>query len=115
MQPLVAPAQAQDVNFTISTISINRVRKGATPPVWTPEGAAAFEVVEGLLSIKIGEYPEAKLTTGDVAFIPKGTEFQYWSEVALTKVLFVSAGKKGVDQQLINAGKKWEYPAFPRY
>ncbi|KAK5673779.1 hypothetical protein LTS12_029734 [Elasticomyces elasticus] len=46
---------------------------------------------------------------GDVAFIPAQTTYQYWTEGAVTKVLYVSSGHDGVDQRLIRAGKKWDY------
>lgn len=118
VQPLVSPSQSQDVNFTMSTILINRPRNGAsgaTVPTWQGPGAAAFEVLEGSLKIQIGEYPVATLSSGDVAFIPKKTEYKYWTEGAVAKVLYVSSGKEGVDQRLIGEGKKWEYVAFPRH
>lgn len=116
VQPLCTPVQSQDVNFTMSTILINRPRKGQTTvPSWEGPGAAAFEVLEGSLKIQIGQYPVATLSTGDVAFIPAQTTYKYWSQGALTKVLYVSSGRDGVDQRLIQAGKKWDYVAFPRY
>lgn len=52
---------------------------------------------------------------GDVVFIPAKTEYKYWTEGAVAKVLYVSNGRDGVDQRLIRGGKKWEYVAFPRY
>ncbi|KAJ5667847.1 uncharacterized protein N7477_006417, partial [Penicillium maclennaniae] len=70
-------------------------------PLWTLNGAAAFEVLEGVLSIKIGDYPEATLYNGDVAFIPANIPFTYYTSVAFTNVLYVSSGSKGVDSQLI--------------
>lgn len=116
VQPLCTPTQAQDVNFTMSTILINRPRKGQTTvPTWEGPGAAAFEVLEGSLKIQIADYPVATLSMGDVAFIPAQTTYQYWTEGAVTKVLYVSSGHDGVDQRLIRAGKKWDYVAFPRY
>ncbi|KAJ5683620.1 hypothetical protein N7462_006785 [Penicillium macrosclerotiorum] len=114
VQPLVTPKQAQDTNYTLSTITLSRQTKNS-PPSWTLAGAAAFEVVEGLLSIQIGDYPEAQLTTGDVAFIPAGVSFTYYSTVAFTKVLYVSSGSNGVDRQLIEAGKTWDFVTFPTY
>lgn len=98
---------------------INRPRKGQgqghTVPTWEAPGAAAFEVLEGSLKIQIGEYPVANLNMGDVVFIPAKTEYKYWTEGAVAKVLYVNNGRDGVDQRLIRGGKKWEYVAFPRY
>ncbi|KAJ5295038.1 hypothetical protein N7508_009859 [Penicillium antarcticum] len=114
IQPLVTPAQAQDTNYTLSTISLSRQTKD-NAPTYTLPGAAAFEVLEGVLMIKIGDYPVATLFMGDVAFIPVGVSFTYYSQVAFTKVLHVSSGSNGVDSQLIQSGKSWNYPTFPQY
>lgn len=113
IQPLVTPKQAQDTNYTLSTISLSRQTKNS-PPTWTLAGAAAFEVLEGVLSIQIGDYPVATLNTGDVAFIPAHIPFSYHTKVAFTKVLYVNSGSKGVDSQLISSGKKWDFVTFPR-
>lgn len=114
IQPLVTSKQAQDTNYTLSTISLSRQTKNS-PPSYTLSGAAAFEVLEGVLSITIGDYPLATLNMGDVAFIPAGTEFTYYSTVAFTKVLYVSSGHDGVDAQLIKGGKSWDFVTFPKY
>ncbi|KAJ5930950.1 hypothetical protein N7466_006443 [Penicillium verhagenii] len=114
IQPLVTSTQAQDTNYTLSTISLSRQTQ-TSPPSYTLAGAAAFEVLEGLLYITIGEYPVAMLSMGDVAFIPAGTEFSYYSSVAFTKVLYVSSGDNGVDAQLIEGGKSWDFVTFPKY
>lgn len=66
-----------------------------------------------MLSIKIGDYPLARLNIGDVAFVPAGVPFTYYSEVAWTKVLYVSGGTRGVDSQLISKAKKWNWVTFP--
>lgn len=114
IQPLVSPKQAQDTNYTLSTISLSRQTR-RNPPSYTLPGASAFEVLEGVLSIKIGDYPLATLQMGDVAFIPAHVPFTYFTEVAFTKVLYVSSGDNGVDQQLIKAGKSWDWVTFPKY
>lgn len=114
VQPLVTPKQSQDTNYTLSTMILSRTTK-TSPPEWTLSGAAAFEVLEGVLSIKIGDYPEATLYNGDVAFIPSNTAFTYYTSVAFTNVLYVSSGSKGVDTQLISGGKSWDYTTFPKY
>ncbi|KAJ5110617.1 hypothetical protein N7532_001152 [Penicillium argentinense] len=113
IQPLVSPKQSQDTNHTISTISISRQTKNS-PPSYTLSGAAAFEVLEGVLSIKIGDYPVATLNMGDVTFIPAHVPFTYYNEVSFTKVLYVSSGNNGVDQQLIKSGKSWNWITWPK-
>ena len=51
----------------------------------------AFQVTEGQLSLEInGEL--VHLIFGDVAFVPKGTSFRYWSTVGFTKFIVWSAG-----------------------
>ncbi|KAJ5162758.1 uncharacterized protein N7500_004588 [Penicillium coprophilum] len=113
IQPLVTK-QSQDADYTLSTISLSRQTK-KNAPTYVLSGAAAFEVVEGVLMIQIGDYPVATLYTGDVAFVPVGVAFTYYSEVAFTKVLYVSSGSDGVDSQLIRGGKRWKFATFPKY
>ncbi|KAJ3579995.1 hypothetical protein NPX13_g566 [Xylaria arbuscula] len=115
VQPLATQDQSQDLDFTISTISINRKKSNLTIPEYALSGASAFQVLEGLLSIEIGEYESALLSGGDVAFIPPGVTFRYWSNVAFTKVLYVGKGDDSVDNQLIAAGEPWEFISFPTY
>jgi hypothetical protein len=114
VQPLVSPKQAQDTNYTLLTLTISRQTK-SNPRWWVLAGAAAFEVLEGVLSIKIGDYPVMQLNMGDVAFLPAHVSFTYYSEVAFTKFLYVSSGTKGMDQQLIRSGKSWNFVTFPKY
>ncbi|CAI7663997.1 unnamed protein product [Penicillium viridicatum] len=113
VQPLVTPTQAQDVNFTQSTITMSRLQSNITAPVHSQSGSSAFQVVEGILKIKIGNYPTATLTTGDVAFIPGNVSYSYRSDIFFTKVLYVSRGNDGLDQKLIKGGKHWAFPTFP--
>jgi quercetin dioxygenase-like cupin family protein len=113
IQPLVTQ-QSQDADYTLSTISLSRQTKD-NAPTYILSGAAAFEVLEGVLMIQIGDYPVATLYTGDVAFIPVGVAFTYYTEVAFSKVLYVSSGDNGVDSQLIRGGMRWKFTTFPRY
>ncbi|PLB44973.1 quercetin 2,3-dioxygenase [Aspergillus steynii IBT 23096] len=115
VQPLVTNSQSQDTNFTMSTLIVSRQRAAAKAPTWNAAGAAAFEVLEGSLMIQIGDYPEARLEMGDVAFIPKHVPYRYWNQGAYAKALYVSSGREGADQRLIRGGKSWAYPTFPRY
>ncbi|KAI1366484.1 quercetin 2,3-dioxygenase [Xylaria arbuscula] len=115
VQPLATQDQSRDLDFSISTISINKKKSNVTIPEHALSGASAFQVLEGLLSIEIGEYEPALLGGGDVAFIPPGMSFRYWSNVAFTKVLYVGKGDDSVDNQLIAAGEPWEFTSFPTY
>ncbi|KAI1348763.1 quercetin 2,3-dioxygenase [Xylaria sp. FL0043] len=100
IQPLTTHEQTQDLDFTISTISVNK-KANATTPEYNLSGASAFQVLEGLLSIEIGQYEAAVLSSGDVAFIPLG------------KVLYVGKGDDALDMQLVAAGEPWDFIAFP--
>ncbi|KAL2819584.1 quercetin 2,3-dioxygenase [Aspergillus cavernicola] len=111
--PLVSPVQAGDLNFTLSTISISKLPANISVPTWTFDGACAFKVLEGKLSVKIADYPIAELISGDVAFVPPHTTVQYWSEAYFTKFLFPSAGVNGLDQRLVSGGKDYDFVTFP--
>jgi hypothetical protein len=113
--PLATPTQTQDTNFTLSTISMGVTLNNATVPVWTFPGAAAFQVLEGKLTIQIDCNLPYDLTIGDVAFIPGGVPFKYWSDSYFTKVFFLSSGHDGLDQKLIASGEPYEYVTFPVY
>ncbi|TGJ87633.1 hypothetical protein E0Z10_g1100 [Xylaria hypoxylon] len=115
IQPLVTHEQAQDLDFTISTITINKKRSSVTTPEYILTGASAFQILEGLLSIEIGQYGTAVLSGGDVAFIPPRVSFKYWSNIVFTKVLYVGKGNDSLDKQLITAGESWEFATFPIY
>ncbi|PWY85507.1 quercetin 2,3-dioxygenase [Aspergillus eucalypticola CBS 122712] len=114
VQPLVTATQAQDTNYTLSTIIMSRQPSNATAPTWTA-GPAALEVLEGSVQVQIGEYETARVEMGDVVFVPKGVTYKYWNEGAQAKVLYVSSGADGVDSQLIKGGRTWEDPVWPKY
>lgn len=114
VQPLVTAMQAQDTNYTLSTIIMSRQPSNATAPTWTA-GPAAFEVLEGSVQVQIGEYETARVEMGDVVFVPKGVTYRYWNEGAQAKVLYVSSGADGVDSQLIKGGRTWADPVWPKY
>ncbi|PYH45991.1 RmlC-like cupin [Aspergillus saccharolyticus JOP 1030-1] len=111
--PLVTPTQAQDVNYTLSTISLSTTPAGVTVPTWTFPGACAFQVQEGSVVVQIGEYAATTVTSGDVVFVPGGVAFQYYSTGYFSKVLWVSSGEEGLDQVLIKGGESWEGVTFP--
>jgi hypothetical protein len=67
-----------------------------------------------MLSLEM-EDETVSLIMGDVAFIPGNTTFKYWSDVAFTKFMYMSAGAKGLDQVLLLKAENWEYPVFPSF
>jgi hypothetical protein len=117
VQPLVTPEQSPEGNFTMATISIDEhfAYANETIATWNLPGSAAFEVLEGQLTIALEGYPTYALLDGDVVFIPGNTSYQYWSLVAFTKVLYVSSGSSGLDTQLRVGGELWRDSVFPTY
>ncbi|PYI34372.1 quercetin 2,3-dioxygenase anaerobically complexed with the substrate kaempferol [Aspergillus indologenus CBS 114.80] len=111
--PFVTATQAQDTNYTLSTISMSTTPSTVTVPTWSFPGACAFQVQEGRVVVQIGDYAATELGSGDVAFIPGGVEFKYYSEAYFSKVLFVSSGSDGLDQKLVDGGEEWSSVSFP--
>lgn len=113
VQPFVTPLQAGTSNFTQGTITISRLLGDeASVPTHKLVDATAFEVIEGALTLHMVN-ETVTLIGGDVAFIPGNTEFKYWSDVAFTKFLYVGAGTKTLDVQLMANATTWNYAVFP--
>lgn len=112
VSPFITETQSEG-NFTQGTITLSKRFPNATAtPPHNLNVHTAFEIIEGVLSVNVaGE--TVRLYTGDIVFVPAGTEFTYWSEVAYTQILYVGGGKETLDKALIEAGEKWEYPMFP--
>jgi quercetin dioxygenase-like cupin family protein len=111
IQPFVTATQSAG-NFTLSTITMDRVSSNTTVPTQTFPGHAAFEVLEGQLQVEmLGE--KLSLLQGDVVFIPSNTSYVYYSEVAYTKFLHIGQGGEGLDSALIAAGESWDSPVWP--
>lgn len=111
IQPVITGTQTGG-NFTISQIAIQSTPSNGTVEEQSFPGHAAFEVLEGQLKVEL-EGETIGLLTGDVLFIPGGTTYKFWSDVADTKVYHVSAGVEGLDAKLIKGGKSWAYPVWP--
>lgn len=103
-----------DGNFTLSTITIAKWSNSAeTPANRTFAGHAAFEVIDGMLKVDMMN-ETLSLIQGDVVFIPGGTQYSYWSDVAFTKFLYIGQGTDGLDSSLIANGTSWSSPIWPR-
>lgn len=113
IQPLVTPVQSAG-NFTLSTITIDRLLSNITVPESSYPGHAAFEILEGMLSVEM-EGELLQLIQGDVVFIPGNTTYKYYSTVSFTKFLHIGAGDEGLDTTMINGGVSWDYPVWPTY
>ncbi|TID13245.1 RmlC-like cupin [Venturia nashicola] len=111
IQPVLTGTQTGG-NFTISQISIQPTPSNGTAEEQSFQEHAAFEVLEGQLKLEL-EGETIGLLTGDVIFIPGGTSYRFWSDVANTKVYHVSAGVEGLDAKLIDGGQTWPYPIWP--
>lgn len=113
IQPFVTPVTGEET-FTQGSITISRQLPNVTVPNWTLRNHTAFQLLEGALSLTIGK-ETVTLVGGDVAFVPGNTTFQYWSDVAFTKFMYISAGNEGLDQQLLPNATSWDFAAFPIY
>ena len=71
----------------------------------------AIQVTEGMLSINM-QGQTHQLIFGDLAFIPEGTSFTYWSTVGFTKFITWSAGP-GLADALIKTAEPWAYGVWP--
>ncbi|KAH8660757.1 RmlC-like cupin domain-containing protein [Tricladium varicosporioides] len=111
IQPLVTPTQSAG-NFTLSTISMDRLSTDTTVRDQEFLGHAAFEVLEGQLMVSM-EGELLSLLQGDVVFIPGNTTYQYYSNVAFTKVLYIGQGASGLDTSLISGAVVWDSPVWP--
>lgn len=111
IQPLVTPTQSAS-NFTLSTITIDRVSANSTVKTLSYPGHTAFEILEGQLTVQM-EGETLNLLTGDVVFIPGNTTYKYYSTVAYTKFLHIGAGAKTLDTALIASGESWNSPVWP--
>lgn len=115
IQPFVTPMQSGDVEFTQGTITISRLASTAAQaalPYTNLTDHTAFEVLEGALNLEM-QNETVQLIGGDVAFIPGGTPFRYWSQVALTKFMYVGSGTETLDVQLMASATSWDYAVFP--
>ncbi|KAF2706661.1 RmlC-like cupin [Pleomassaria siparia CBS 279.74] len=97
--------------FTQGSVTISR-QFNATPSAYALPGHTAFEVLEGALNVRM-QMETVMLITGDVAFIPANTSFEYWSDVAFTKFMYVCQGVQGLDQQLLVNAEAWGFSVFP--
>lgn len=115
VQPFVTPTQSGDFTFSEGTISMSRAPVNETVRSNVFKAAQAFTVLEGQLSVNIGQEP-AVLNDGDTVFIPGNTPFQYWSTVAFTKILYTTGNSSDtLDKMLMDAAENWDYPTFPTF
>ncbi|ESZ96362.1 hypothetical protein SBOR_3245 [Sclerotinia borealis F-4128] len=113
IQPFVTPVQSGG-DFSLSTITLDRKLSNITIPTSQFTGHAAFEIIEGMVTVELqGE--TLSLIQGDVVFIPGNTTYKYYSTVNFSKFLFIGAGAEAMDTQLIANGASWSSPVWPTY
>ncbi|KAE9392959.1 RmlC-like cupin [Gymnopus androsaceus JB14] len=111
VQPLITPLQGNG-SFTMGTLTLSRPLNGSIPASITLANHTAFQVIEGGLTMEMSGETNT-LFTGDVAFIPGGTAFAYWSLGVFAKVLYIGAGSETLDQLLLKNATSWEFAVFP--
>ena len=112
--PVLTTVQAKgNYTMTISTVAIRHKLANEAIQTHSFDKAQVFVVLEGQLTINmLGQ--TVNMGTGDVAFVPPGTKFQYWSTVAFTKVYLGSNGP-ALSDKLIDESEDWDYAVFPSY
>ncbi|EXJ90108.1 hypothetical protein A1O3_03177 [Capronia epimyces CBS 606.96] len=105
---LLASGKQTNDKLTVATIA---TKPGSQPAAVKFDVHQAFQVTEGQLHLEInGEI--VTLIFGDLAFIPEGTNFSYWSRVGFTKFAAWSAGS-GLADSLIMKGEEWSDAVWP--
>ena len=113
--PIITPSQSGSGNYSMSISTVVMQRRQANETIarrvfLIPQ---VFVVLEGQLVMQmLGQ--SIKMSTGDVAFVPAGTAFRYWSEVAFTKFYLGSSGP-ALGAKLVEEGEEWGYAVFPSY
>jgi mannose-6-phosphate isomerase-like protein (cupin superfamily) len=108
-------ARLASANQTAGKLSMATI---AMAPCKKPSSAVsydvhqAFQVTEGQLHLEIYNQT-VPMIFGDLAFIPKGTPFRYWSTVGFTKFITWAAGPEGLADHLIEGAEQWDYAVWP--
>lgn len=105
----LASGQQTREKLTVATITLKS--SGEPTDVHQFDLDQAFQVTEGQLMLEIGD-ETVQLIFGDLAFIPKGTCFKYWSKVGFTKFINWSAGF-GLADSLIEDAEPWGHAVWP--
>ncbi|UNI19361.1 hypothetical protein JDV02_005547 [Purpureocillium takamizusanense] len=115
IQPLATPDQTHG-NFTMGTIIMSPKRANETASQAKLPHPFALQMEDGQLEISVRGYGSpARLIQGDVAFVPAGVPFTYHATVPFTKFLYMNAGAKGLDFELLKNSVQWNFTAYPSY
>lgn len=105
---LLAFGKQTNNKLTVATVAM---KPGSQPAAVSFDAHQAFQVTEGQLHLEIN-HETVTLIFGDLAFIPKGTSFSYWSTVGFTKFVTWSAGP-GLADSLIKGADQWNHAVWP--
>ncbi|EHY57766.1 hypothetical protein HRR83_005323 [Exophiala dermatitidis] len=105
---MLASGKQTDNKLTVATVAM---KPGTQPSPVHFDVHQALQVTEGQLHLEINN-EAVTLIFGDLAFIPKGTSFSYWSTVGFTKFVTWSAGA-GLADSLVKGAKKWDHAVWP--
>ncbi|KAB8244535.1 RmlC-like cupin domain-containing protein [Aspergillus flavus] len=112
IQPLATPTQTEG-NFTMGTIIMSSKLTNESVSTATLPHHFALQMEEGQLAFQVQGYELVHLLHGDVAFVPAGVSFSYYATVPYTKFMYMNAGSKGLDYQLLRRSVSWDFPAYP--
>ncbi|KAJ6443754.1 cytochrome P450 oxidoreductase [Purpureocillium lavendulum] len=113
IQPLATPDQATGGNFSMGTIIMSPKRANESASHANPAHHFALQMEDGQLALSVRGYDSALLIQGDVAFVPAGVPFTYHATVPFTKFVYMSAGAKGLDYELLKNSVEWNFTAYP--
>lgn len=113
IQPISTVDNSHNNNFTMGTIIMSKKRDNETASQVTLPSHLGIQLDDGQLVLSVEGYKTAYLLTGDVAFIPAGTPFSYHATVPLTKLLYLNAGGRGLEYELLKRSVSWEFPSYP--
>ncbi|EXJ95111.1 hypothetical protein A1O1_00230 [Capronia coronata CBS 617.96] len=105
---LLASGTQTNNKLTVATVAM---KPGSQPAAVTFDVHQALQVTEGQLHLEMN-HETVTMTFGDLAFIPKGTFFSYWSTVGFTKFVTWSAGP-GLADSLIKEAEQWNHAVWP--
>lgn len=105
IQPLITSAQSEG-SFIGGTITLSEPNGGRQSELWKLLGHTALEITDGLVHVRVvGCTEDVLLSTGDVIFLPAGTEFSFWGGAAFSKLLYICRGADTLDSILIRKSR----------
>ncbi|TQV92547.1 hypothetical protein V2A60_007225 [Cordyceps javanica] len=113
IQPISTVDNSHNGNFTMGTIIMSKKQGNETESRVTLPHHLGIQLDDGQLALSVEGYKMTYLLQGDVAFIPAGTPFSYYATVPLTKFLYLNAGPRGLEHELLSRSVSWGFPSYP--